>query len=159
MCIIIFHAASTAATDESTCPSNVGDQCIYIADSNYCGSYSIGATCVDGYCRCLGNVNRNPCTCLGRYKHISTYLTYYFLPHLIARVGCCEVEERINGTVAVGTPTYDGSFETTYSCVSGVRSQYEVHVISNYESNGHHGFGQTHTAGTTDVNVNVDGWY
>ena len=79
------------------------------------------------------------------------------MPHLIARVGCCEVEEGVNDTVAVGTPTYDGSSQTTYSCVSSVRSQYEVHVISNYESDGQHGFGKTHTTGTTDVNLNVDG--
>ena len=48
-----------------------------------------------------------------------------------------------------GTPTYDGTSETTYSCVSGVHSQYEVHVISNYESDGQHGFGHTHITGTT----------
>ena len=79
------------------------------------------------------------------------------MPHLIARVGCCEVEEGANDVVAVGTPTYDGSSQTSYTCISGVRSQYEVHVISNHESNGQHGFGQTRTTGTTDVNVNVDG--
>ena len=94
------------------------------------------------------------------YTNIYIYLicpTHYFLPHLIARVGCCEVEEGANDVVAVGTPTYDGSSQTSYTCISGVRSQYEVHVISNHESNGQHGFGQTRTTGTTDVNLNVDG--
>ena len=77
------------------------------------------------------------------------------MSHLIARVGGCEIEE--GAGIRVGTPAYDGSSQTTYSCVSGVRSQYEVHVISNYESDGQHGFGLTSTTGTTDVNLNVDG--
>ena len=70
-------------------------------------------------------------------------------------MACCEIEEEAG--IHVGTPAYEGSSQTTYSCVSGVRSQYEVHVISNYESDGQHGFGQTRTTGTTDVNLNVDG--
>ena len=83
-------------------------------------------------------------------------LTHYFLFHyMIARVACCEVEE--GDDLHIGTAAYEGSSQTTYSCVSGVRSQYEVHVISNYESNGQHGFGQTRTTGITDVNLNVDG--
>ena len=77
------------------------------------------------------------------------------MSHLIARVGGCEIQE--GADIRVGTPTYDGSSQTTYSCVSGVHSQYEVHVISNYESDGQHGFGQTRTTGTTDVNLNVNG--
>ena len=34
---------------------------------------------------------------------------------------------------------------------------YDVHVISNYESDGSHGFGVTSTSGTTNVDVRVTG--
>ena len=54
-------------SDESSCSSNVGDQCL----GTYCsGSYYTGSTCIDGYCQCPGNINRDPCTCLGKKEHI-----------------------------------------------------------------------------------------
>ena len=77
------------------------------------------------------------------------------MSHLLARVGSCGIEK--GAGIRVGTPTYDGSPVITYSCISGIRSQYEVHVISNYESNGQHGIGQTRTTGITVVNFNVHG--
>ena len=72
-------------------------------------------------------------------------------------MGCCEVEEGVNDTVS-GTPIYDGTSETTYSCVSGVHSQYEVHVISNYEVMDYTNLVTLISlVQLTDVNVNVDG--
>ena len=107
------------------------------------------STCIDGYCWCPNNINRNPCTCLGRYKHIYTICpTYYFLPHLIAHVGYYEEEE---GYSKWHSNVWWYFWNHIQLCFhgSGVHSQYEVHVISNYESDGQHEFSHTHITGTT----------
>ena len=56
----------------------------------------------------------------------------------------------------MGTPTYAGSAQTTYSCVADDNCNYDVHVIANYESNGHTGF-RVHNTGNTRVNLAVTG--
>ena len=66
-CVLLFFCA--ASTIAISCSSNGGDQCL--GNSNYCsGSYYTGSTCIDGYCQCPGNINRDPCTCLGKKEHI-----------------------------------------------------------------------------------------
>ena len=57
----------------------------------------------------------------------------------------------------MGTPTYTGSAQRTYSCVASDNCNYDVHVIANYESNGRHGFGIHRTTGYTSVNLAVTG--
>ena len=56
----------------------------------------------------------------------------------------------------MGTPTYSGRAQTTYSCVANDNCNYDVHVIANYESNGHTGF-RIHNTGNTSVNLVVNG--
>ena len=56
----------------------------------------------------------------------------------------------------MGTPTYTGRAQTTYSCVANDNCNYDVHVIANYESNGHTGF-RVHNTGNTGVNLRVTG--
>ena len=56
----------------------------------------------------------------------------------------------------MGTPTYAGRAQTTYSCVVNNNCNYDVHVIVNYESDGHHGF-RIHNTGDTSVNLRVTG--
>ena len=70
-----------------------------------------------------------------------------------AHVGSCLIER--NSGSSVGVPTTDGAAETTYSCVAYcVGSNYDVHVIGNYESsNGRHGFFIPRVAGDTDVRL------
>ena len=76
------------------------------------------------------------------------------LDHLAAIVGSCHITQ--GAGVRVGTPTYTGSAQSTYSCVASDNCNYDVHVIANYESNGHHGFG-IHRTGNTHVNLAVTG--
>ena len=56
----------------------------------------------------------------------------------------------------MGTPTYEGQSQTMYSCIANENCNYDVHVISNYEGNGHTGF-RIHNTGTTNVQMNVSG--
>ena len=56
----------------------------------------------------------------------------------------------------MGTPTFEGTSRTTYSCVADENCDYDVHVISNYEGNGHTGPG-IHNTGTTNVQLRVSG--
>ena len=72
----------------------------------------------------------------------------------IANVGSCHIER--GASTAIGTPTYGGQSQTTYSCVAGGNCNYDVHVIGNYESNGHTGF-RVHNTGNTNVNLRVSG--
>ena len=63
-CVLLFFCA--ASTIAISCYSNGSQLCF-----GYCsGSYHTGSTCIDGYCQCAGNINRNPCTCLGKKEHI-----------------------------------------------------------------------------------------
>ena len=68
--------------------------------------------------------------------------------------GNCRITQ--GASVRVGTPTYTGRAQTTYSCVANDNCNYDVHVIANYESNGHTGF-RVHNTGNTGVNLRVTG--
>ena len=57
----------------------------------------------------------------------------------------------------MGTPTFEGKAQTTYSCVADENCNYDVHVISNYEGDYNHGFGPVTRAGTTNVQLRVSG--
>ena len=57
----------------------------------------------------------------------------------------------------MGTPTFQGKSQTTYSCVADENCDYDVHVISNYEGDYNHGFGPVTRAGTTNVQLRVSG--
>jgi len=76
------------------------------------------------------------------------------LEHPAAIVGSCHITQ--GASVRVGTPTYTGKSQTTYSCVANDNCNYDVHVIANYESNGHSGF-RIHNTGNTNVNLAVTG--
>ena len=56
----------------------------------------------------------------------------------------------------MGTPTFEGTSQTTYSCVANENCDNDVHIISNYEGNGHTGF-RVHNTGNTRVNIQVSG--
>ena len=43
-----------------------------------------------------------------------------------------------------------------YSCVTDTNNNYDIHVIGNYESNGHSGF-RVHETGYTDLYLTVTG--
>ena len=81
-------------------------------------------------------------------------LNFFPLVFLSAIDGNCRVTQ--GASVRVGTPTYSGRAETTYSCVANDNCNYDVHVIANYESNGHHDF-RVHNTGNTSVNLVVNG--
>ena len=71
---------------------------------------------------------------------------------MIDKSGKCHIE--VGSSIKVGTPTFRGASQTTYSCVAqNDNCEYDVHVISNYEGNGAHGHGIERTTGTTTVNV------
>ena len=76
--------------------------------------------------------------------------THWFL----AISGQCHIER--DSSSAVGTPTFEGRSQTTYSCVANENCDYDVYVISNYEGNGHTGF-RIHNTGTTNVQLSVGG--
>ena len=57
----------------------------------------------------------------------------------------------------MGTPTYNGQSQTTYSCVANENCNYDVHVISNYEGDYNHGFGPVTRSGNTNVELRVSG--
>ena len=69
--------------------------------------------------------------------------------------GECHIEREASS--AVGTPTYNGQSQTTYSCVANENCNYDVHVISNYEGDYHHGFGPVTRSGNTNVELRVSG--
>lgn len=56
----------------------------------------------------------------------------------------------------MGTPTFEGRSQTTYGCIANENCNNDVHVISNYEGNGHTGFG-VHNTGNTRVDIRVSG--
>ena len=68
--------------------------------------------------------------------------------------GECHIEREASS--AVGTPTYNGQSQTTYSCVANENCNYDIHVIGNYEGNGHTGF-RVHNTGNTNVELRVSG--
>ena len=73
----------------------------------------------------------------------------------LATSGQCHIEH--DSSSAVGTPTFEGQSQTTYSCVANENCDYDVHVISNYEGDYNHGFGPVNNAGTTNVQLSVSG--
>ena len=85
--------------------------------------------------------------------YLSTILMQTFFNLDIS--GECHIEQ--GSSTSVGTPTFEGISQTTYSCVANENCQYDVHVINNYESNGRHGFGIQRTTGRTNVNFRVSG--
>ena len=72
-----------------------------------------------------------------------------------AIIGSCHITK--DNSTALGTPTFSGQSQTTYSCVANENCRYNVHVIGNYEGNGRHGFGVQRTTGRTNVNLRVSG--
>ena len=50
---------------------------------------------------------------------------------LLAISGQCRIEQ--DSSFAVGTPTFEGRLQTTYSCVANENCDYDVHVISKYQ--------------------------
>jgi len=66
---------------------------------------------------------------------IMNFTVTFHLNHPAAIVGNCHVTQ--GASVRVGTPTYARKSQTTYSCVANDNCNYDVHVIANYESNGH----------------------
>ena len=91
---------------------------------------------------------------MNRYNANIKLLCVTNLVILTAIDGNCRVTQ--GASVHVGTPTYSGRAQTTYSCVANDNYNYDVHVIANYESNGHHGF-RVHNTGNTGVNLAVTG--
>ena len=73
----------------------------------------------------------------------------------VAISGHCHIER--GASSAVGTPTYNGQSQTTYSCVANENCNYDVHVISNYEGDYNHGFGPVTRSGNTNVELRVSG--
>ena len=72
----------------------------------------------------------------------------------IAIDGNCRVTQ--GASIRVGTPTYSGRAQTTYSCVANDNCNYDVHVVSIYESDPYHGYHHTNTRNTR-VNLAVNG--
>ena len=76
----------------------------------------------------------------------------------LAIIGSCHVRNEANNAVASatfrGSPSRYGY--TTYSCVANDNCDNEVHVIGNYESNGHSGF-RVHNDGFTNLYLTVTG--
>ena len=68
--------------------------------------------------------------------------------------GNCRITQ--DASVRVGTPTYAGRVQTTYSCVANDSCNYDVHVVSIYESDPYHGYHHTNTRNTS-VNLVVNG--
>ena len=68
--------------------------------------------------------------------------------------GNCRITQ--GASVRVGTPTDSGSAQTTYSCVANDNCNYDVHVVSIYESDRYHGYRHTNTRDTR-VNLRVTG--
>ena len=154
-----------------------GSRCL--GSSGYCsGGYYTGVTCIGGYCRCPNVPDRDYCTCLGKLsKHrraafaialsavISGFIILIIMPLLmlllsltvacnIAKIGSCHIQE--GASTAVGTPTFERRSQTTYSCVANDNCIYDVHVVSNYEGNGHTGF-RVHNTGRTTVRLRISG--
>ncbi len=70
---------------------------------------------------------------------------------LTATVGSCHITRDADN--AVGTPTFVGTSQTTYSCVANDNPNYDVHVISNYGGNGYNDF----QVSNTSVHLSVSG--
>ena len=70
-----------------------------------------------------------------------------------AASGSCRVQQ---GATSIGTPTFRGQPQTTYSCIADENCNYDVHIVGNYEGNGHLGF-RIHHTGNTSVNIRVSG--
>ena len=67
----------------------------------------------------------------------------------------CQIER--NSASAVGTPTFKGQSQTTYSCVANENCNYDVHVISNYEGEYNYGFDLETSVGSSNVQLRVSG--
>ena len=82
------------------------------------------------------------------------FMMYYCNNTHAAISGQCRIQR--GSSSAVGTPTFNGATQTSYSCVANENCNYDVHVISNYEGDGHTGF-RVHNTGNTNVRINVRG--
>ena len=74
-----------------------------------------------------------------------------------AIIGSCHIQNGASNAAA--TYTFRGSRRTgdsIYSCVTDTNNNYDIHVIGNYESNGHSGF-RVHETGYTDLYLTVTG--
>ena len=79
---------------------------------------------------------------------LPAYIIRVLFQYCAVSVDGCNIE--MGAHTSVGTPTYGGTSQTTYSCInSNGNCNYDVHVIGNYESNGH--------TGTTNVYISVSG--
>ena len=58
----------------------------------------------------------------------------------------------------MGTPTFRGQSQSTYGCVADENCNYDVHVVTIYQSDYNHGFGPVTRSGTTNVQLRVSGW-
>ena len=146
-----------------TACGSTGSRCL----GSYCsGSYYTGSSCVDGYCRCANNPERDYCTCLGSWYIFIIHTRAVYDVHSIittlvdinfnaAISGQCRIQR--GSSSAVGTPTFNGATQTNYSCVANENCNYDVHVISNYEGDYNHGFGPVTRSGSTNVRINIRG--
>jgi hypothetical protein len=74
---------------------------------------------------------------------------------ITAIIGSCHIRE--GAADAMATATFRGTPRTSlYSCVANDNCEHEVHIIGNYESNGHPGF-QGHSTGSTNLYLTVTG--
>ena len=80
--------------------------------------------------------------------------TQYITCNLVIS-GECRIEQ--DSSSAVGTPTFEGQSQTTYSCKADENCNYDVHVVSNYEGDYNHGFGPVTKSGRTNVHLRVTG--
>ena len=71
-----------------------------------------------------------------------------------AKIGSCHIQK--GASTAVGNPTFERRSQPTYSCVANDNCIYDVHVVSNYEGNGHSGF-RVHNTGRTNVQLRISG--
>ncbi|XP_077996953.1 uncharacterized protein LOC144450235 [Glandiceps talaboti] len=129
---------TTTTTDSSGITAPSSTTCLDVrgaitcSTNGYC-SYSRSPflqVCTNGICECNGE-DYSICTCL-------------------PRVAGCEIQQNSPGKMALASFESD-ALTIVYSC-TGENSDYEVHVLSNYEGNGHTGF-QIHNTGNTTVNI------
>nr|XP_006822809.1 PREDICTED: uncharacterized protein LOC102802640 isoform X2 [Saccoglossus kowalevskii] len=86
--------------------------------------------CVNGYCECTSE-DYDRCTCL-------------------PQVGGCDMQ--INSGQEFATPKFEGQDVTVFSCLPDSSPDYEVHVVANYEGDGHTAAG-VHDLGYTTLNI------
>ncbi|XP_070546543.1 uncharacterized protein, partial [Ptychodera flava] len=135
----VFDVFTTVAPTQSTSSScrdvEGATRCANFRGEGYCFQQwsSLNQRCVDGICEC-NNPNYDRCTCL-------------------PKVDGCVIA--IDDDDAAATYSFRGGASSggykVYSCRDENPSN-EVHVIGNYEGNGHTGF-RIHNTGTTQFNI------